>query len=90
MWPGLGCAEKFGWDPIIRGRPRRVSLLQTNGSNGNYILDCAIPPTALITDPAATDTKILAIPGVLGTGLFVGMADVLLLGDDKFTLTSRN
>jgi ribose 5-phosphate isomerase A len=73
----------FGWDPILwtnkDGQPALTD-------NGNYILDCAIPPTALITDPAGTDTKILAIPGVLGTGLFVGMADVLLLGDDKFTL----
>ena len=32
------------------------------------------------------DTKILAIPGVLGTGLFVGMADLLLVGDEQFRL----
>ena len=38
----------------------------------------------MIRDPAAVETKILAIPGVLGTGLFVGMADVVLVGDDHF------
>ena len=28
----------------------------------------------------------LALPGVLGTGLFLGMADVALVGDDNFNL----
>ena len=72
--------KEFGWDPIlwtVMGQPAKTD-------NGNYILDCAIPSTALIHDPAAVDTEILAIPGVLGTGLFVGMASVLLLGDDNF------
>jgi ribose 5-phosphate isomerase A len=76
----------FGWDPILwtssDGQPALTD-------NGNYILDCKIPPTALITDPAAMDTQILAIPGVLGTGLFVGMASVLLLGDDNFHLIAE-
>jgi ribose 5-phosphate isomerase A len=72
----------FGWDPILWTENGKPALTD----NGNYILDCAIPPTALITDPAATDTKILAIPGVLGTGLVVGMADRLLLGDEQFKL----
>jgi ribose 5-phosphate isomerase A len=75
----------FGWDPILWSKDGKPALTD----HGNYILDCAIPPTALITDPAATDTKILAIPGVLGTGLFVGMADVLLVGDDQFNLVEE-
>jgi ribose 5-phosphate isomerase A len=72
--------KEFGWDPIlwtVMGQPAKTD-------NGNFILDCAIPPPALIRDPAAVETKILAIPGVLGTGLFVGMADILLVGDDNF------
>jgi ribose 5-phosphate isomerase A len=72
--------KEFGWDPIlwtVTGQPAKTD-------NGNYILDCAIPPNALILDPAAVDTEILAIPGVLGTGLFVGMASVVLVGDDNF------
>ena len=77
---------EFGWKPVLwttpDGKPARTD-------NGNYILDCDIPSSALIRDPAATDTKILAIPGVLGTGLFVGMADVLLVGDDQFNLVEE-
>ncbi len=74
--------REFGWDPILWMKDGKPALTD----NGNYILDCTIPGTALIKDPAATDTKILGIPGVLGTGLFVGMAHVLLLGDDKFEM----
>jgi ribose 5-phosphate isomerase A len=48
--------------------------------NGNYILDCAIGP---IDDPAGLETDIRAIPGVVGTGLFLGMADVILVGDGE-------
>lgn len=44
--------------------------------NGNVILDCAV---RAIDDPAQLEQQILAIPGVLGTGLFVGMADVVLV-----------
>jgi ribose 5-phosphate isomerase A len=68
---------EFGWKPILWTTPDGKCALT---DNGNYILDCAIPPTALIHKPAEIDTKILAIPG----GLFVGMADVVLVGDDAF------
>jgi len=51
--------------------------------NGNAILDCVIPP---LGHPADLETKIHAIPGVIDTGLFLGMADVVLVGDDKFQL----
>ena len=44
--------------------------------NGNFILDCRVQA---IEEPRQLDTDILAIPGVLGTGLFVGMADVVLV-----------
>jgi ribose 5-phosphate isomerase A len=79
------CLREFGWDPIlwtVDGRPAKTD-------NGNYILDCAIPPQAVIRNPAEVDTRILAIPGVLGTGIFTGMAHVLLLGDDRFELVDE-
>lgn len=44
--------------------------------NQNFILDCKVDP---IGDPVGLERRILAIPGVLGTGLFVGMADVVLI-----------
>jgi ribose 5-phosphate isomerase A len=75
--------KEFGWDPIVWTTADGKRALT---DNGNYILDCAIPQTALIHKPAETETKILAIPGVLGTGLFIGMADLLLVGDENFRL----
>jgi len=46
--------------------------------NGNHILDARVGP---IDDPAALDRAIRDIPGVVGTGLFLGVADVVLIED---------
>ena len=46
--------------------------------NGNHILDCQIHP---IPDATRLEMDIRAIPGVVGTGLFLGMADTVLVGD---------
>jgi ribose 5-phosphate isomerase A len=46
--------------------------------NDNVILDAAVGP---MEDPAKLDRDIRAIPGVVGTGLFLGMADTVLVGD---------
>jgi ribose 5-phosphate isomerase A len=51
--------------------------------NGNHILDCKISP---IAQPAEFEAKIRAIPGVVDSGLFLGMADMVLIGDDAFEL----
>jgi ribose 5-phosphate isomerase A len=52
--------------------------------NGNHILDCQIAP---IADPRKLEMDIRAIPGVVGTGLFLGMADTVLVGEkDTFRL----
>lgn len=44
--------------------------------NGNYILDCEF---AAIDEPAKLDAAVLTIPGVVGTGLFVAMAECVLV-----------
>ena len=54
--------------------------------NGNHILDCAVEP---IPDPPAFEAHARAIPGVVGTGLFLGMADTVLVGDDAFRLVAE-
>jgi ribose 5-phosphate isomerase A len=46
--------------------------------NGNHILDCTIGP---IADLKALEKDILAIPGVVDTGLFLGMTDLVLVGN---------
>jgi len=54
--------------------------------NGNSILDCGISP---LGDPHALEQQIRAIPGVVGTGLFLGMADTVLIGDNQFQLVTE-
>jgi len=73
--------KEFGWEPVLWMTADGKRALT---DNGNYILDCAIPRDRLIHRPAEVEARILAIPGVLGTGLFLGMTDVLLVGDKDF------
>lgn len=74
----LGCA------PVLRGGKADASRPFCT-DNGNYILDCKF---AAIDDPAKLDSAILEIPGVVGTGLFVGMTERVLVqyGDEVRTL----
>lgn len=66
--------EGMGFAPTLRQKGGRVFI----SDNGNNILDCKV--TAL-PDPKQTEQQILAIPGVVGTGLFLGMADTVLVDD---------
>jgi len=50
---------------------------------GNYILDCGVDP---ITEPGKLEDSIRSIPGVVGTGLFLGMAQVVLVGNKDGTV----
>lgn len=65
---GLGCR------PQIRQRDGKPFV--TDG--GNYILDCGVDP---LPDARAFDLAIREIPGVVGTGLFLGIADTVLVGE---------
>jgi ribose 5-phosphate isomerase A len=52
--------------------------------NGNHIIDCEIGP---IDDAVQLEKDILSIPGVVDTGLFLGMANRVLVGEtDGFRL----
>jgi len=44
--------------------------------NGNHILDCRVMP---ISRPAELEQAILAIPGTVGTGLFLGMLPTVIV-----------
>jgi ribose 5-phosphate isomerase A len=46
--------------------------------NGNNVLDC---PFGAIADPAAVAAVLSALPGVVDHGLFLGMADMALVGE---------
>lgn len=69
----------------IRGLGCGPTVWAHNGSplitdNGNNILDCAVEP---IADAARLESALRAIPGVVGTGLFLGMADIVLVGSGE-------
>jgi ribose 5-phosphate isomerase A len=72
----------LGLEPIPYEADGRLFLTD----NGCHILDCRTGP---IADPVGLEAIIRGIPGVLGTGLFPGMADVVLVGDDNFELISE-
>jgi ribose 5-phosphate isomerase A len=45
--------------------------------NGNFVVDLSVAP---LDDPGAFDRALRSIPGVVETGLFIGRADVVLVG----------
>ncbi len=45
---------------------------------GHYIVDCELPDG--IASPRETDLKIVSIPGVVETGLFIDLCDELIVG----------
>ncbi len=71
-----------------RPQPRLVDGTPFISDNGNRVLDCGVEP---ITDAPALERAILDIPGVVGTGLFLGMADVVIAQDgDRIEVHSRD
>jgi ribose 5-phosphate isomerase A len=69
------CARRItdlGAHPVLRGGAEEAYLTD----NRNHVLDCKF---AEIADPAGLDAALRAIPGVAGTGLFVGMAERALV-----------
>lgn len=74
-----GRIRQMGWDPVLWTKNGEMALTD----NGNPLLDCVLPP---LDDPYRTEQELLAIPGVVGTGLFLDMADLVLEGDAEFKL----
>lgn len=55
--------------------------------NGNHILDCEF---GSIEDPPALESRIKLLPGVIESGLFIGIADTLVIGfDDRVEVRHR-
>ena len=65
----------LGLDPVLRTKPDGASTVT---DNGNWILDCG---TRALADAAALERTARALPGVVGTGLFLGMAHAVLVQD---------
>ena len=73
----LGCS--------VHLRTRGEVVFETD--NGNYILDCDFDG---VEDAAETERRIKLIPGVIESGLFIGLADTLVIGyDDRVEVRNR-
>jgi ribose 5-phosphate isomerase A len=66
----------LGFDVSVRTSPESGRALRTD--NGNEILD--LKPHAPIDDPAQLDRSLHALPGVVETGIFIGLAHRVLVG----------
>lgn len=78
----------FGWVSaagFLEDRSVEVTLREEESGepyvtdNGNYILDCRFPDG--IDDPESVDRTLRSRAGLVETGLFVGMADRVLVGE---------
>ena len=68
--------ENMGWPAPQREQSGQPFLTD----NGHFILDVHIP---VIDDPAALETTLLQLPGVVECGLFVNMASLVITGTDQ-------
>lgn len=77
---------KFGWEMTFRHLKKLDCTVKTRQSgneslitdNGNYILDCSF---GSIKDPTYINQQINAIPGVVENGLFLDLADMVVIGE---------
>ena len=78
---------RFGWQATLRHleqagaegvlREREGAAFVTD--NGNHIIDCQLD----LADPAAVDARLNAIPGVVMSGLFIGIAARVIAGTES-------
>jgi ribose 5-phosphate isomerase A len=69
--------ERLGLDTDLRTDDRSKTVVT---DNGNWILDAKLQAPL---DANALESAITTIPGVLGTGFFLGMADAVIIGSGK-------
>jgi ribose 5-phosphate isomerase A len=73
--PTMKKLEKLGGIPVLRMAQAKVGPLVSD--NGNFIIDVNFGE---IRDPGELNLKILTIPGVVDTGLFIGMVTKAYIG----------
>lgn len=76
MTPVMKTLEKLGGKPTLRMGVRKAGPVVTD--QGNLVIDVKFDA---IENPAELEKEINNIPGVLENGLFVGVADVILVGE---------
>jgi ribose 5-phosphate isomerase A len=77
--------SRLGLKPKVRSDEGNQFI----SDNGNVIVDCVV---TTIRSPAALERDLLAVPGVVDTGLFLGIADIVLVlsADGKLTTLRRS
>lgn len=68
--------RKMGGTPVLREGKGKVGPVITD--NGNLIIDADFGP---IHNPASLEVRLQSIPGIVETGLFVKMADIVYIGE---------
>lgn len=74
--PVMRAIEKLGGKPELRMGVRKAGPVVTD--QGNLVIDVKFES---IPDPAGLEKTLNNIPGVLENGLFVGVTDVVLVGE---------
>jgi ribose 5-phosphate isomerase A len=67
--------KELGGKPLLREGKGKVGAVVTD--NGNYIVDVDF---GAIADAKELNQRLKLIPGVIETGLFIGIADIVYLG----------
>jgi ribose 5-phosphate isomerase A len=67
--------EEIGGKPVLREGKGKVGPVITD--NGNVIMDAVF---GLVEKPATLEERLKMVPGVVETGLFVGLADMAYVG----------
>jgi ribose 5-phosphate isomerase A len=73
----------LGGEPVVRKKPDGFPFVT---DNMNWIVDTRF---SAIDDPARLHEEARRIPGVIDTGLFVNMADVVLVGENDRVIEMR-
>ena len=76
MNPVIQAIEKLGGQPEVRMGVKKAGPVVTD--QGNLVIDVQFDS---IDHPGELDKSLNNIPGVLENGLFVGVADVILVGE---------
>jgi len=77
MTPVMKAIEKLGGEPTLRMGVKKAGPVVTD--EGNLVIDVKFANG--IDDPASLEKTLNNIPGVLENGLFVNVADTVLIGE---------
>lgn len=78
MTPVMRAITQLGGKPELRMGVKKAGPVITD--QGNFVIDVKFDR---IDDPAALEKELNNIPGVLENGLFVGVTDLVLIGEVK-------